>query len=116
MRAGIYARISREDVGNIDNTDIQVNEGVAYIARQEGWQHVATFVDDNISAYSDHTRRPDYERLLDCIRGNNLDVVVCTEPESTAPEFLTGLGGGWAGRRMLVCGLTASSERPCRLV
>jgi site-specific DNA recombinase len=80
MRAGIYARISREDVGNIDNTDIQVNEGVAYIARQEGWQHVATFVDDNISAYSDHTRRPDYERLLDCIRGNNLDVVVCTEP------------------------------------
>jgi DNA invertase Pin-like site-specific DNA recombinase len=80
MRAGIYARISREDVGNIDNTDIQVKEGVAYIAQQEGWQHVATFVDENISAYSEHTRRPDYERLLDCILGNNLDVVVCTEP------------------------------------
>jgi site-specific DNA recombinase len=79
MRAGIYARISREDVGNIDNTDIQVKESAAYIAQQENWQHVATFVDDNISAYSDHTRRPDYERLLNCIRGNNLDVVVCTE-------------------------------------
>jgi site-specific DNA recombinase len=80
MRAGIYARISREDVGNIDNTDIQVKESAAYIAQQKGWQHIATFVDDNISAYSDYTRRPDYERLLDCIRGNNIDVVVCTEP------------------------------------
>jgi hypothetical protein len=38
------------------------------------------------------------------------------KPESTAPEFLTGLGGGWAGRRILVCGLMASSGRPCRLV
>jgi hypothetical protein len=29
--------------------------------------HVATFVDDNISAYSEHTRRPDYERRHCCI-------------------------------------------------
>jgi hypothetical protein len=36
MRAGIYARISREDVGNIDNTDIQVKEGLSYIAGQPG--------------------------------------------------------------------------------
>jgi hypothetical protein len=41
---------------------------------------------------------------------------VTTEPESTEPEFVTGLGCGWAGRRRLVCGLTASSGRPCRLV
>ena len=39
-----------------------------------------------------------------------------SKPESTAPEFLTGLGCGWAGRRRLVCTLTASSGRPCRLV
>jgi DNA invertase Pin-like site-specific DNA recombinase len=80
MRAAIYARISREDLGNIDNTDIQVKEGLAYIAEQAGWQHVATFVDDNISAFSEHAKRPDYERLLAYIHGNNVDVVVCTEP------------------------------------
>jgi len=77
MRAAIYARLSREDVGNVENTDIQVEEAEGFIA-QEGWRHVGTFVDNNLSAYS-NTRRPDYERLLDFIRGNRADVIVSTE-------------------------------------
>jgi site-specific DNA recombinase len=78
MRAAIYARLSREDVGNVDNTDIQVAEAGDYIASREGWRHVGTFVDNNISAYS-NARRPDYEALFDLIRGNNVDVIVSTE-------------------------------------
>jgi site-specific DNA recombinase len=79
LRAALYARISREDVGNVDNTDIQIEECTDYIAR-EGWQHVATFVDNNASAYSEYAHRPDYERLLGYIRANKVDLVVVTEP------------------------------------
>jgi DNA invertase Pin-like site-specific DNA recombinase len=78
LRAAPYARISREDVGNIDNTDIQIEECTDYI-NSEGWQLVGTFVDDNVSAYSDRARRPNYERLLVAIRANQLDVIVVTE-------------------------------------
>jgi len=78
LRAAPYARISREDLGNVDNTDIQVEEGTDYIAR-EGWQHVDTFVDNNVSAYSEQAHRPDYERLLASIRANKLDIIVVTE-------------------------------------
>jgi hypothetical protein len=46
-----------------------VEEAEDYIAAHEGWQHLGTFVDDNISAYS-NARRPNYEALLDFIRGN----------------------------------------------
>ncbi len=79
LRAAPYARISREDLGNIDNTDIQIEECLEGITH-EGWQHVATFVDNNVSAYSEHAHRPDYERLLAFIRANKLDIVVVTEP------------------------------------
>ncbi len=79
LRAAPYARISREDVGNVDNTDIQIEECTDYIA-QEGFEHVASFVDNNVSAYSEQAHRPDYERLLAFIRANKLDVIVVTEP------------------------------------
>lgn len=79
LRAAPYARISREDVGNVDNTAIQVDEALDFIGR-EGMQHVATFVDDNISAYSERAHRKDYERLVRFIENNNLDVIVVTEP------------------------------------
>ncbi len=79
LRAAPYARISREDLGNIDNSDIQIEECLESITR-EGWQHVATFVDNNVSAYSEHAHRPNYERLLAFIRANKLDIVVVTEP------------------------------------
>jgi DNA invertase Pin-like site-specific DNA recombinase len=79
LRAAPYARISREDLGNVDNTDIQLEECLEYITR-EGFEHVATFVDNNVSAYSEHAHLPDYERLLAFIRANKLDVVVVTEP------------------------------------
>jgi site-specific DNA recombinase len=78
LRAVPYARISREDVGNIDNTDIQIEECTDHIDDQD-WQQVDTFVDDNVSAYSEHAHRRDYERLLASIRANQLDVIVVTE-------------------------------------
>jgi site-specific DNA recombinase len=78
MRAGIYARISREDEGNVDNTDIQVDESQDYIDSQDGWECVGVYVDDNLSAYS-KVRRKDYERLLGDIQANKIDIIVSTE-------------------------------------
>jgi site-specific DNA recombinase len=78
MRAAPYARISKEDVGNVDNTDIQLDECLAWIAEQ-GHELVGTYVDNNISAYS-NARRPDYERLLRDVEADKFDIIVCTEP------------------------------------
>src|SRR5215213_3796609 len=77
LRAAIYARISREDEGNVDNTDIQVDEGQDFID-QNGWECVGVYVDDNLSAYSGK-RRPRYENLLADIQAGKIDVIVCTE-------------------------------------
>jgi site-specific DNA recombinase len=77
LRAAIYARISREDEGNVDNTDIQVDEAQDFIDRN-GWKCVGVYVDDNISAYSGR-RRKHYERLLADVQGGKIDVIVCTE-------------------------------------
>src|SRR5215216_323968 len=77
MRAAPYARISREDEGNVDNTEIQVDESQDYIDAQ-GWECVGVYVDDNLSAYSGK-RRPAYDRLIADIQANKIDVIVCTE-------------------------------------
>jgi site-specific DNA recombinase len=78
MRAAPYARISKEDVGNVDNTDSQLDECRAWIT-ENGHELVGTYVDNNISAYS-NARRPDYERLLRDVEANKIDIIVCTEP------------------------------------
>jgi len=77
LRAAIYARISREDEGNVDNTDIQVDECQDYIERM-GWECVGVYVDDNRSAYSGR-RRNRYEALLGDIQANKTDIIVCVE-------------------------------------
>jgi DNA invertase Pin-like site-specific DNA recombinase len=56
MRAAIYVRISGEDEGNVDNTDIQVDESGDFIDSQ-GWECVGVYVDDNLSAYSKVRRK-----------------------------------------------------------
>ena len=77
MRAAIYARISREDEGNVDNTDIQVDECQDYIDTKN-WQCVGVYVDDNLSA-SSGVHRKNYARLLADIQANKIDVIVSTE-------------------------------------
>jgi site-specific DNA recombinase len=76
-RAAIYARISREDEGNVDNTDIQVDECLEFIA-QQGWVYVDKYVDDNRSAYSGR-RRKHYDRLIADIQADKIEIIVCTE-------------------------------------
>jgi site-specific DNA recombinase len=76
-RAAIYARISREDEDNVDNTDIQIDECLEFINHM-GWQHADTYRDDNISAYSGK-RRDDYQRLIADIEANKIDLIVATE-------------------------------------
>jgi site-specific DNA recombinase len=90
MRAAPYARISKEDVGNVDNTDIQLDECLAWIAEQ-GHELVGTYVDNNISAYS-NARRPDYERLLRDIEANKIDIIVCTEPSRLNRNLRNSIG------------------------
>jgi site-specific DNA recombinase len=90
MRAAPYARISREDEGNVDNTDIQIDECVAWV-QEQGHELVSTYVDDNASAYS-NARRPDYERLLRDVEANKIDIIVCTEPSRLNRNLRNSIG------------------------
>jgi site-specific DNA recombinase len=90
MRAAPYARTSREDEGNVENTSIQVDECLAWIEEQ-GHQLVGPYVDDNASAYS-NARRPDYERLLRDVEANKIDIIVCTEPSRLNRNLRNSIG------------------------
>lgn len=75
-RAAIYTRISRDDP--------KAKEKAAGVQRQrrscqaladdEGWQVVATFSDNDTSAYTGK-RRPGFESLLEAIKDGQLDAV-----------------------------------------
>jgi len=82
--------MSREDIGNVDNTDIQLEEDLAWIDEHDH-ELVGTYVDNNISAYS-NARRPDYERLLADIEADKIDIIVCTEPSRLNRNLRNSIG------------------------
>jgi len=49
-------------------------------ARRHGWQVTATFVDNDVSAYSGKPR-PGYEQLMRAVRVGEVDVVVAWDPD-----------------------------------
>jgi site-specific DNA recombinase len=81
MKVAIYCRISR------DTRDPEKEQGLG-VDRQEydcltkiiqprGWDHVASFVDNDISASTlSRKRRPEYERLLTAARNGEFDAIV----------------------------------------
>lgn len=79
MRAAVYARISRDDLGDGLGVARQ-QEDCEAICRRRGWSVIGRFVDNDTSAFSGRTR-PEYRRLLDDIAAGKIDVVVSWAPE-----------------------------------
>ncbi|WP_082046026.1 recombinase family protein [Arthrobacter sp. L77] len=74
-RAAIYTRISRDTEGQGLGVQRQLDDCRA-MADRLGMNVVAEYSDNDISAFSGR-KRPDYENLLDAIRQNRVDVVLC---------------------------------------
>src|SRR3954468_21558437 len=80
-RVAIYCRLSKDRSGLSENTAIQLRECVEYAAEQ-GWQIVAEFEENDISAskYSKKPR-PLYEALVRMVEANEVDIILSTEGE-----------------------------------
>ena len=74
-RAAAYVRISRDTEGTRAGVKRQREEVTAEIQRR-GWEHVATFEDNDLSAYSGKPR-PGYEAMAAEIETGGIDAVVC---------------------------------------
>lgn len=74
MRAAIYCRISKDRVGAGLGVARQ-RQDCDMLAEQRGWQVIAVYEDNDISAYSGRTR-PGYRRLLADIRAGQVDAVI----------------------------------------
>ena len=72
-RAGIYARISKDD-GSALGVGRQIEDCTAE-AERRGWTIVDRYVDNNVSA-SKTKPRPEYERMLDDVRAGVIDAVI----------------------------------------
>ena len=76
-RAAIYARISKAD-SDVDKVSNQVAE-LRKIAKNAGYEVVAVFEDDDVSAYKGRTVRPGWAQLLTAIAKKQFDVILATE-------------------------------------
>jgi DNA invertase Pin-like site-specific DNA recombinase len=74
IRAAIYARISSDPRGKHEGVDRQVADCKA-LAKTLGWTIVATFIDNDISAYSG-APRPAYREMLDAVRTGEIAGIV----------------------------------------
>jgi site-specific DNA recombinase len=75
MRAAIYTRISQDANGEALGVTRQRDECLA-LADRLSWDVVATFTDNDISAYNGK-RRNGFEDLLDGLKNNQFDGLIC---------------------------------------
>ncbi|HEX8135799.1 MAG TPA: recombinase family protein [Actinomycetes bacterium] len=78
MQTAIYARISKDDQGEAENVEIQVDECQEYAA-QQGWQVVEVFDQDNDISASSGKYRPGYEALKASILAGEVECILVTE-------------------------------------
>lgn len=71
MRAGLYARVSTDDKGQ--NPELQLEKLRAY-CKAKGWFVSGEFV-DKLSG-TGKVERPEFNRLMDCAKKKELDVIV----------------------------------------
>ena len=76
-RAAIYARISKAD-SEVDKVENQISE-LRKLAKSSGYEVVAVFEDDDISAYKGKTVRPGWAQLLRAIEKKQFEVILATE-------------------------------------
>src|SRR5579872_5976763 len=71
--AGIYCRISKDDVGDMLGVRRQESD-VRALCERKGWRVAEVFVDDDVSAWSGR-RRPAYERMLCALEDGQITAV-----------------------------------------
>lgn len=74
MRAGIYARMSRDVLGTRLGVDRQLQE-CRKLATERGWNVAHEYIDNDVSA-STTKRRPAYEDLLTAVRAGHIQAVI----------------------------------------
>jgi DNA invertase Pin-like site-specific DNA recombinase len=80
LPAAIYARISRDKAGAGLGVDRQEADCRA-LAERLGWDVVAVFVDNDISAYDRRKVRPEYRSMLEAVRTGQVRGVVAWHPD-----------------------------------
>ena len=76
LRAAIYGRLSTVRPGEkVLSTENQVIDG-ADLAKRNGWNVVASFVDSGRSGWS-KVEREEFDRLIKAIRAKQFDVLIC---------------------------------------
>lgn len=76
-KAAIYARISKAD-SEVDKVENQISE-LRKLAKSSGYEVVAVFEDDDISAYKGKAVRPGWAQLLRAIEKKQFEVILATE-------------------------------------
>jgi site-specific DNA recombinase len=85
MRAAIYTRISQDKIERDEDgverlsrlgVQRQLDECLV-LADRLGWEVVARFDDNDLSAYSRRKRRPAYEAMLSAMKNGEFDALVC---------------------------------------
>ncbi len=79
MRAALYTRISRDDLGDGLGVARQ-QEDCQTLCLRRGWSVSHVFADNDVSAFSGRTR-PAYQSLLRAVDARQADVVVAWAPE-----------------------------------
>lgn len=74
-RAVIYSRISDARGDDTTGVDRQIDD-CTQLCHERGWDIVATYVDNSISAYAAKPR-PEFEAMMDAAQHGDFDVVVC---------------------------------------
>jgi DNA invertase Pin-like site-specific DNA recombinase len=79
VRAAIYTRIS-EDTEGLGQGVARQEADCQALCEAKGWSVVGVYEDNDRSAFSGKPR-PEYERMLDDVKGGALDVIVCWHPD-----------------------------------
>jgi site-specific DNA recombinase len=77
---GIYARVSKAEQGDPTSVPVQLGD-CRERAAEEGWDVVAEYADEGISAWNTKRQRPEYERLLGDVEAGRIDTILVRETE-----------------------------------
>lgn len=84
QRVADYARLSEDDAKDPDligeNVRIQLDECELFRLTRPDLHHVGSFKDNDISASAyGNEARPDFDNLMELVRGSGVDVILCVE-------------------------------------
>ncbi|HXA12474.1 MAG TPA: recombinase family protein, partial [Mycobacterium sp.] len=79
MRAAVYTRNSQDATGQRAGVTRQLEECEA-LADRLGWEVTHRYRDDDLSAYSGHTR-PGFEAMLKAMADSEFGAVICWHPD-----------------------------------